>query len=74
MAKEFPADVVLANLEGFGKYKVRVLEGAHGPTLDIREFVAGEPGKFSGFTRKGIRISKEDARVLAGALLEFEKR
>lgn len=64
-------DNVLAELPTVGKYKVRIIESKNGPVLDVREYVESET--FKGFTRKGIRIGKAEARILAEAILALEK-
>ncbi len=47
VVREFPT---------LGKYRVRLVrKGERTPQLDIREYVTGE--KFTGFTRRGIRLS-----------------
>ena len=53
MAKQ--EETVMRACKPLGKYRVRLLENGRGKILDIREFVASE--KFSGFTRRGVRIS-----------------
>lgn len=66
-------DKVISDLGMVGKYRARILESKNGPVLDVREFVvASEPGAFEGFTRKGIRIGKPEARTLAEAILKLE--
>jgi len=73
--KEFPADEVLAELPPVGKYRTRILKNAKGNVLDVREYVvAQEAGGFEGFTRKGIRLTKAEAKVLAGVVLAFDKQ
>ena len=58
----------------WGRLDVRVLETASGRRLDIREHVESEA--FTGYTRRGLRLSAEEFALLLehaaeiGALLE----
>ena len=53
MAKQ--EEMIMRECKPLGRYRVRLLENGRGKFLDIREFVSGE--KFSGFTRRGIRLT-----------------
>jgi hypothetical protein len=59
MADSFKAvmEVVVKEFPPLGKYRVRILEHpkTHQKVLDIREFVSND--SFSGYTRRGIRLS-----------------
>jgi hypothetical protein len=48
-------ETVVMELAPVGRYRVRILEGARGRVLDIREWIESET--FSGYTRRGIRLS-----------------
>ncbi len=48
-------ETVVKELPPVGKYRVRILEGARGRVCDIREWVESET--FSGFTRRGVRLT-----------------
>ncbi len=45
-----------------GRLAVRVVEGAHGRRLDIREYVDDE--RYRGFTRRGVNLSREEVDLL----------
>lgn len=59
MTSSFKAvmEVVVKEFPPLGKYRVRILEHpkTHEKVLDIREFVSTD--SFSGYTRRGIRLS-----------------
>lgn len=60
VVKEFPK---------VGKYRVRVLEKGKKRVLDIREYVQSD--MFEGFTRRGIRLTPEEAAELKAVLTFF---
>ena len=50
------------------KYRVRVLRSkARGFVLDVREYVKGS--NYESFTRKGVRLTCSEARVLVDMLI-----
>lgn len=61
-------DVVLQEFPAIGRYRIRLIkpEIKEGPILDIREYIVGD--SFEGFTRRGIRLSIDQAVGLAGTL------
>lgn len=61
-------DTVLQEFPAIGRYRIRLIkpEVKEGPILDIREYVVG--GSFEGFTRRGIRLSVDQAGALAETL------
>lgn len=65
------ADKVLVEYEPLGKYRVRVLESKGVEYLDVREYIEGQG--FEGFTRRGIRITLDDARALADTINGFDE-
>lgn len=62
-------DNVLRELPRIGTYRVRLIQDARGPRLDVREYV--EEDSFEGFTRRGIRLSLEQARELSASLAQI---
>jgi hypothetical protein len=60
-----PNDGLLRELVPVGKYRVRILEDAktRERVLDIREYV-NSSGSFSGFTRRGVRLSRAEVDLL----------
>lgn len=62
---------VLREFAPVGKYRVREIEPDEGApvVLDVREYIKTET--FEGFTRRGIRLDREEVRTLSAALLLF---
>jgi hypothetical protein len=55
----------VAELGKRGRYRVRVIQMDDGSEkIDIREFV--ESDRFTGFSQKGVRLSKADFLAIAG--------
>lgn len=66
MVMKTPQEVVM-EFEPLGKYKVRLVKEGMRVILDIREYIESET--FTGFTRKGIRLSTtEHVRTLTEIL------
>lgn len=62
-------DKVLAEYPPIGKYKIRLIEGARGKVLDIREFI--QTDSFSGYTRRGVRLQyPADVEAFAKSLAD----
>jgi hypothetical protein len=53
--KKVVVEEVVREFPPIGKYRVRLVQGRLGRSLDIREYISDE--KFEGFTRRGVRIS-----------------
>lgn len=54
-----------------GKYRVRVIHGKGGQRLvDVREYISShiKGQEFEGYTRRGIRLSREEAEQLIEGL------
>lgn len=64
-------EVELQNLGDLGRYKVRVVQSNKGPRLDVREYL--EKDNFTGFTRKGIRLDREQAAELGRRIVQALK-
>ena len=76
MPKSIPVhkEEVLREFPALGKYKVRLLRNPRGPEkiLDIREHV--ETDQFSGYTRRGIRLSnRAQIDLLRDTLTEIQR-
>lgn len=72
MAKDFSDEKELRDFGMIGRYKVRLITSKLGPRLDVREFIDNGPDGYVGFTRKGIRLDRQQAgeivNVIADAL------
>lgn len=71
MAMRTPQEVVM-EFEPLGKYKVRLVKEGARIVLDIREYIASE--RFTGFTRKGIRLSTTEHIVTLTDILDAVRK
>ena len=65
-------DLVIAELSPIGVRRVRVVESVfdgEAPKLDVREYVSA--ANYEGFTKKGIRLSVEEATELKAHIEQF---
>lgn len=56
----------IESLGEIGDKKVRIVQGYKGPMLDVRQHI--ETDTYQGFTKRGITISFEEAKILHGVI------
>lgn len=64
-------EVVFQEFKAVGKYRARLIRNVkqNGPViLDVREYVDGAAGGFSGFTRRGVRLDLAAMKSLRESL------
>ena len=66
----FKPEPVLKELGDINKYKLRKLKSKDGPIYDLREHV--ESDTYTGFTKKGVRLTTEDVQRLWQAVARDE--
>jgi hypothetical protein len=64
--KAFPKENITKEFEPVGERRIRIIDNR---AIDIREYVEAE--SFTGFTRKGIRVNREEAKQIVAAMTEF---
>lgn len=60
---------VIAELKAIDDQKLRVVENDRGRFVDLREYI--ESPKFTGFTRRGVRLSLEEFEQLLAQASEI---
>jgi hypothetical protein len=64
--KAFKPENVTKEFEPVGERRIRIIDNR---AIDIREYV--EADTFTGFTRKGIRVNREEAKQIVKAMQAF---